>query len=186
MAISWYPQISSCRGSRQPLQVLRNGLADYDELQEALGVLAEHFAGGLTPTRLRTLAARAVAVHCLEEGAGFVEAWRTLHHQHGVGEYNAFSIVTRIYTCCGLTRDQIYLRGLLWLLRYLATDGGLEPLYIGKIGPDQVPSVIRLRRRGFLHAPALTPAFFEGEENGRKLDALRGGKSVRELLHDDA
>lgn len=170
-------------GARQPLQVLRNGLSDYDELQEGFAVVAEFFADGLTSTRMRTLAARTVAVHCLEDGASFVDTFRVLADL-GMGQVNAFDMTARIYACGGFTRDQIYLRGILWLLRYLSSGGDVEPLYIGKIGLQQVPAVMRLRRRGFLTEPALRPAFLEGETGASKLARLREGVTPVDLVSD--
>ncbi|HEX2167099.1 MAG TPA: tyrosine/phenylalanine carboxypeptidase domain-containing protein [Longimicrobiales bacterium] len=169
-------------GMSQPLQILRNGLSDYDEMQEAIGVLAEFFADGFTPMRLRTLAARVIGVHSLEEGASFVETFRTLTNDVGLGEYNAFAVTARIHVCSGFTRDQIYLRGLIDLLGYLRADGELEPLYIGKIGFQHIPSLTRLRQRGFLSEPPLRPAFLQNENARSKLKALRKGLSPRDLV----
>lgn len=175
--------ITHHNGERQPLQVLRNGLADYDEVQEAFGVLPEYFADGLTNLRLRMLAVRTIAVHALEGGASFIDTFRLLREQEDIGPSNAFSITARIYACGGLTRDQIYLRGITWLLRYLGSGGSLEPLYVGKLGLHQIPSIIRLRRKGLLEQPALQPAFLTGKRAEKKLENLRRGLSPQELVH---
>ena len=45
-------------GLEQPLRLLHVGLAGYDETQEGLAVLAEYLVGGLSRSRLRTLAER--------------------------------------------------------------------------------------------------------------------------------
>ena len=39
----------------------------------------------------------------------------------------------RIYRGGGLTKDAVYLRGLLQILRYLREGGELEPLFVGKV-----------------------------------------------------
>ncbi|MHC4179909.1 MAG: tyrosine/phenylalanine carboxypeptidase domain-containing protein, partial [Planctomycetota bacterium] len=49
-------------GRAQPFKQLYGGLAGYDELQEGLAVLSEFLVGGLSRPRMRTLAARVVAV----------------------------------------------------------------------------------------------------------------------------
>src|SRR5690606_8286712 len=59
--LTWY------NGKAQPLKLLSNGFADYDELQEGLAVLAEYLVGGLTKERMRLLAARVLAAHSLTE-----------------------------------------------------------------------------------------------------------------------
>ena len=49
-------------GSSQPLRLLQVGLSGYDALQEGLAVLSEYLVGGLSEARMRTLAARVIAV----------------------------------------------------------------------------------------------------------------------------
>ena len=169
-------------GAMQPLQVLRNGLAEYDELQEGIGVLAEFFADGLTPTRMRTLAARVLAVDSLENRASFVETFRLLKDDYGLDAREAFEVAAPVHACGGFPRDQIYLRGLRWLLRYLAADCDLEPLFIGKLGRHTVPAVERLAKRGFLKPPVLRPRFLEGRAAERKLERLRAGMTPLDLV----
>src|SRR5690606_22899083 len=52
-------------GSAQPFELLATGLVGCDELQEGLGVLAEHFCDGLSLSRLRQLAGRVVAARAI-------------------------------------------------------------------------------------------------------------------------
>jgi uncharacterized protein (TIGR02421 family) len=168
-------------GAKQPLQVLRNGVADYDELQEALGVLAEFLDGGLTGTRLRNLAARVIAVRAVEDGADFMETYGAMN-ELDLGPVIAFNTAATVHACGGFSRSHIYLRGLMWLLRYLASGGELEPLYVGKIGPHQVPAVMRLRRAGFLRPPVLKPSYVQTESGTRKLERIRSGLSLVDLV----
>src|SRR5690606_37349233 len=62
-------------GRCQPFRQLSSGLARYEPLQEGLAVLAEYLTGGLSPTRQRTMAARVVAVHAMDNGARFVDVY---------------------------------------------------------------------------------------------------------------
>jgi uncharacterized protein (TIGR02421 family) len=55
-------------GRAQPFHLLCMGLADYQELQEGLAVLAEYLGGVLSPARLRILAARVLAAESLIQG----------------------------------------------------------------------------------------------------------------------
>jgi uncharacterized protein (TIGR02421 family) len=171
-------------GSKQPLTLLTSGLASYDELQEAFGALAEYLVAGLTAVRMRDLAARVIAARMAEERTHFVDAFRRLTRDYGFSEFGAFSIVARVHTCGGFTRDQIYLRGLVYLLRYLRSGGELEPLYLGKVGHEEIPIIQDLRRRGVLREPPLKPRFLEMEEAGERLDALRRGISLRDLVEE--
>jgi uncharacterized protein (TIGR02421 family) len=169
-------------GAAQPFLQLAYGFADYDELQEGLGVLAEYLAGGLNAPRMRLLAARVVAVHCRMEGATFVETFRRLHDDHGFGAYTAFGIATRVYEGGGFTRDMIYLRGLVGLVEYLRDGGELEPLYVGKIAPRHLEVMQELRERGVLRPTPLMPRFLERPEARARLRSLRDGLPVHAMV----
>lgn len=169
-------------GASQRFLQLARGFAGYDELQEGLGVLAEYLVGGLTPSRMRLLAARVIAVHCRIGGAGFVEAFRRLHDDHGLTARGAFDVATRVYQSGGFTRDIIYLRGLVELVEYLRDGGPLEPLYIGKIAARHLEVVQELRERGVLGPAPLLPRFLERDEAGRRLRALRDGLPVHAMV----
>lgn len=172
-------------GSAQPLGMLSLGLAGYDELQEGLAVLAEHLVGGLTPVRMRLLAARVVAAHAVEQGAEFVETYRLLREEHGYSASGAWHTTVRVHTCGGFTRDFIYLRGLARLLEYLAGGGELEPLYVGKIAQKHIPIIEELRYRGVLREPPLRPRFLDDPAALARLEALRHGLPLAHLVSGD-
>jgi uncharacterized protein (TIGR02421 family) len=160
-------------GAAQPFHLLQFGFAGYEALQEGLAVLAEYFAGGLSRSRLRTLAARVLAVRWLCDGIGFVETFRRLTAL-GFRERPAFTTTLRAFRGGGLTKDAIYLRGLQQLLGYLAAGHDLEPLYVGKFGLHHVPYVQELRRRGVVKPPALLPRLWDDPRFHDRLDACRG------------
>jgi uncharacterized protein (TIGR02421 family) len=162
-------------GRQQPLQQMFAGFACYEELQEGLAVLAEYLAGGLTPTRLRTLACRVLGVQALVEGRSFVETYHLLHDEHRMAPRSAFMTTLRIYRGGGLTKDAIYLRGLKELLAYLAQEHDLEPLYVGKIALAHVPLVQELRRRGIVGPPALLPSVLDDADAQLRLERCRRG-----------
>jgi uncharacterized protein (TIGR02421 family) len=169
-------------GRAQPLQQLYCGLPGYDELQEGLAVLAEYMVGGLSRSRLRLLAGRVVAVHRLVEGVPFVEIFRELNRTHGFEPRTAFTITMRVYRGGGLTKDAVYLRGLAKLLNYLKEGGALEPLFVGKIRMDQIPIVQELQWREVLRPAPLRPHYMESAEASEKLERLRSGLSVLDLI----
>jgi uncharacterized protein (TIGR02421 family) len=168
-------------GSAQPLQMLALGLAGYDELQEALGVLAEHLSGGIRPARLRVLAYRVVAAHLRSEGAAFREAFDGLTAL-GAPRGVAFATTMRAYRSGGMTKDVIYLRGLNRLLEHLAAGLELGPLFMGKIAFDSIPVVAELRQRNVLLEPPLTPRFLAGEGAESRLSEIREGRGLLELM----
>ena len=147
-------------GAHQPLHVLASGLAGHDETQEGLAVLAEHLVGGLTPARLRQLAARVVAVHLMVDGVSFEDVHATLVG-HGIPALQAFTTAVRVFRAGGLTKDAVYLRGLLELIDHLSTGGDLDTLLLGKMPLTAVPLVGDLHRRGLLQDALLRPRYLD-------------------------
>jgi uncharacterized protein (TIGR02421 family) len=168
-------------GRQQPLRQLYAGFAGYEALQEGLAVLSEYLSGGLTAARLRTIAARVLAVNARVEGMAFVDAFHLLHDTHRLCDYTSFITTLRAYRGGGLTKDALYLQGLSDLLEYLRHGHDLEPLYVGKIALEHVPLVQELRRRGVIEPPALLPLFWEDPAFHDRLAACRS-KPLIELL----
>lgn len=168
-------------GSRQPLRLLMDGLSSYDEIQEAFGALAEYLVGGFSTVRLRTLAARLLAVGMVEDGADFLDVFHRLTKEAGFGDSASFQIAARICVSGGFTRDQIYLRGLMYLIEYLQAGGEVEPLYVGKVGHRELSVIRTLMRRGILSTPALVPRFLEMHEGRERLDSIRAGLGLQDL-----
>lgn len=169
-------------GSAQPLEQLSLGLAGYDELQEGLAVLAEYLAGGLNRTRMRLLAARVVAARSVEEGASFIDTFRLLRNAYGYTNAGAWHVTLRVHQSGGFTRDFIYLRGLIGLLELLREGVELEPLYIGKIAQKHIPIIEELRHRRILREPPLTPRVLEDSAARERLDAVRRGITLTEMI----
>jgi uncharacterized protein (TIGR02421 family) len=169
-------------GCAQPFRQLRSGLAGYESLQEGLAVLAEYLVGGLSRPRVRLLAARVVAARHMLDGASFVEVFRELNRTHGFAQRIAFVATLRIYRGGGLTKDAVYLRGLLDILDYLRNGGELDPLYVGKIAIEHIPIIDELRWRGVLREPPLKPRYLQRQDTSKRLARVRRGVSVTELI----
>lgn len=148
-------------GRAQPLRMMQYGLAGYEPLQEGLAVLAEYLCGGLDPPRLRTLAGRVEAVHCMEEGATFVETFRRLRHDHEFSAKASFRMTTRVFRGGGLTKDAVYLRGLKEVFEHLSKSDSIEPLLAGKIALRHVPALHVLSQRRIIKPPALLPRYLD-------------------------
>jgi uncharacterized protein (TIGR02421 family) len=169
-------------GRVQPFQLLCLGLADYQELQEGLAVLSEYLGGVLSPARLRVLAARVIAVESLVQGASFVETFRVLNRTYGFERSTAFGITMRVYRGGGLTKDGVYLRGLVALLDYLKGGGELEPLLVGKISADHIPVVRELRLRRVLLPAPVVPRYMQTERGKERLARVRANADIFELV----
>jgi hypothetical protein len=81
-----------------------------------------------------------------------------------------------------LTKDAVYLRGLLQILRYLREGGELEPLYIGKVASAHLPLIYELTLREIIKPPALRPRYLDADDAQQKIERLRAGMKLLELL----
>ena len=162
-------------GSRQPMTLMRYGLADYDELQEGLAVLSEYLVGGLDAERLRLLAERVVTAANRLEGMPFAQAYEMLVEQYRCKPVVAFETATRIYQSGGFTKDIIYLRGFVRLLEYLKQGNDITPLLAGKIAIKHIPVIRELTERRILYPPALLPRYTQEADALKKLGAIRKG-----------
>ena len=169
-------------GRAQRFAQLHAGLAGYDETQEGFAVVAEYLSGGLTRKRLRLLAARVAAVDTLVEGATFVETYRRLNADLGFGGRAAFGITARVHRGGGLTKDALYLRGLVGVLDYLAGGGDFEPLLVGKISAHHIPLMRELLMRRVLRPPPLRPRYLDDPRAQARLERVRASGSPSRLL----
>lgn len=169
-------------GQAQPMRLLSTGLAGYDSLQEGLAVLSEHLVGGLTRGRLRMLAARVVAAHMMSTSSPFPQTWQRLVDEFKLDERTAWTIAMRVYRGGGLTKDAVYLRGLVEILAYLGRGGEIEPLFIGKLAVEHVPVMRELVYREILKTPPLTPRYMTHPSASKTLAAVREGITVLDLF----
>ena len=172
-------------GNAQRLHHLGSGLAGYEALQEGLAVLAEYLVGGLTPTRLRLLAARVLAVASMTNGGGFVDTYRTLKARVRLGPRAAFMVAMRVHRGGGLSKDAIYLRGLEQVLDYLGAAGEIDDLLVGKVSMEQLPLIRDLRLRGVIRPPRLRPRWLTDPAARARLSWLARGAGVLDLLKGD-
>ncbi|PKA83716.1 uncharacterized protein (TIGR02421 family) [Ulvibacter sp. MAR_2010_11] len=174
--------LTYCNGKKQPIKQMYAGFAGYDQLQEGLAVLAEYLVDGLTVNRLRLLAGRVVAANAMVHNATFIETFRLLEQKHSFPEKTAYYITMRIYRGGGLTKDAVYLAGLIYLLQYLKDGGELEPLYTGKFNITHIQLIEELLHRNVIKPPVL-PRFLERDSVKKRLENLRKGVKLTELLN---
>ncbi|MGI9084216.1 MAG: flavohemoglobin expression-modulating QEGLA motif protein [Aeromicrobium sp.] len=176
--------LTQVNGAHQPMKVLGAGLAGYDETQEGLAVLAEIGCGGLTAFRLRQLAGRVVTVHRLVAGASFAESYEALVDS-GFPRGSAFNTVMRVYRSGGMTKDAIYLRGLVALLHHLRNGGDLDLLWLGKFSLEDFALVGDLKERGVLNPPRLLPRYLDDPDAAAKLEHAASIDDLSMLLEGD-
>lgn len=169
-------------GRAQPLRQLALGLADYIEFQEGIAVLCEFLSGHLSRPRLRHLALRVLAVKNMVAGATLSENFRALREEYDFPARKLFEIMARVYRGGGLTKDAVYLRGLVSLLDHLQTGGRLLPLFVGKIARHHIPLIQELQWRNVLREAPLTPRLATMPEARSRLELLRKGPGLTPLL----
>jgi len=171
-------------GRAQPFRQLYLGLAGYEALQEGLAVLAEYLVGGLSRPRLRLLAARVVAVRRMIEGASFLETFAELTDRYGFDRRTSFVVAMRVFRGGGLTKDAVYLRGLLDVLSYLRNGGELDSLFVGKIATEHVNLVRELKWRGVLRESPLRPRHLDDKAAVARLKHVCSGVTVIDLVQE--
>jgi len=176
--------VTYLNGRAQPFKQLFVGLPGYEELQEGMAVFAEYLVGGLNRARIRLLAARVVAVRSLLDGASFVDGYRELNQRYGFPRRAAYNITLRIFRGGGLTKDAVYLRGLMRLLDYLGTGGQFETLYVGKLAVQHVPIIRELQLRQVLKPLWLRPRYMDDMHTVARLARARDGLSVLDLAKE--
>lgn len=174
--------LTYCNGKRQPLQQMYEGFEGYDQLQEGLAVIAEYLVDGLTVNRLRLLAGRVIAVNSMVNNATFIETFNLLQLEHSFPDRIAYSISMRVYRGGGLTKDAVYLAGLIDLMAYLKKGGNLENLYTGKFNINHIELIEELLYRNVLKQPEL-PRFLKRESVKLRLKRLRDGIAITELVN---
>jgi hypothetical protein len=113
-------------------------------------------------------------------GAGFADVHRELV-ELGLSPTGAYNATVRCVRAGGLTKDAIYLRGLIDLLGHVADGGDLDLLLLGKLSLDDLPLVADLVERGVLVAPRLRPRYLDGPDARRRLDRLRANTDLIQL-----
>jgi uncharacterized protein (TIGR02421 family) len=172
-------------GSAQGLTIFRSGLANYEGVQEGLGVFAEWAVGGLTRTRLRLLAGRVVAVDAMLRGAEFIDVFQTLVRDYGFRRRGAFGISARVFRSGGMAKDAIYLRGFRQVVDLVTSGASLAPFWLGKIAPDHAPAIEELLLRGLVKAPVFIPEFLSRPATHERIARLRSGLPFQSMFNPE-
>jgi uncharacterized protein (TIGR02421 family) len=172
-------------GKNQPLKLLSSGIPGYEELQEGIAVLAEYLSGGLSAGRMKVLAGRVIAVNSLINHQDFIRTFEVLVDKYRFLPREAFFITTRVYRGGGFTKDAIYLRGFLSLIKYLKKGNSLEPLLIGKIRQNYLPVIEELISRKVLKPLPIKPRYLLEDECLKRLSDLKDKEIITELINFD-
>ena len=177
--------LTHINGSFQPIEMLAAGLAGYEETQEGLAVLAEFLVGGLSRFRLRQLAVRVLAVNRMMAGESFGAVHQAIVRR-GFSPQSAFTTTMRVFRSGGLTKDAIYLRGFLGVLRHLRSRRDLDMLWLGKLSLAQLPVIEDLLGRELLRPPRLRPRYLELPGTAQRLDKAIATEDLPGLIGEVA
>jgi hypothetical protein len=81
-----------------------------------------------------------------------------------------------------VTKDAVYLRGLVDIIDYLKKGADLEPLFVGKIAADHIPFIRELQLREVLLPPPLRPRYLNMPGVADRLAAIRDGITPLDLV----
>lgn len=168
-------------GKQQPFNLFKLGVPGYEKLQEGLAVLSEYMVGELTNERLRILAGRVVAVYHMIAGNKFVDTFSLLVERYNFSHETAFQMTMRVYRSGGLTKDALYLQGLIELVKYIKEGNDITLLMMGKIRKEYIPIIQELMLKGIIKPPSLHPRYLE-EPYIQELEALRKSSGIFKMI----
>lgn len=177
--------LTHINGSFQPIEMMAAGLAGYEETQEGLAVMAEFLVGGLSRFRLRQLAVRVLAVSRMMAGEPFGAVHQAIVRR-GFSPNSAFTTTMRVFRAGGLTKDAIYLRGFLEVLRHVRSRRDLDVLWLGKLSLAQLPVIEDLLARELLRRPRLRPRYLELPGTAPRLDKAMATDDLPGLIGEVA
>ncbi len=128
------------------------------------------------------LAVRVIAVDSVIDGAEFKETYRLLTSEHGFEMRDAFTVAMRVHRGGGLTKDIVYLRGLVALLDYLSSGHSLDDMFLGKVTLGYMEIVEELRWRRIVSPGPWQPRYLNDQKAQIRLSRLPSGDSVSSLL----
>ena len=116
----------------QPLNIFKLGFPTNTYTQEGIAVLTEYLSGHLTIHRLKELALRVVAIDMMINGLDFKQVYHELINSYYLNHESAFILCTRIFRGGGFTKDHLYLKGFIHILKYYKEGYSLDYLLTGK------------------------------------------------------
>ena len=124
--------VTTMNAVNQPLNIFKLGFPNNTYTQEGIAVLTEYLSGHLTIRRLKELALRVVAVDLMINGLDFKSVYHEMVNSYYLSENEAFILTTRIFRGGGFTKDHLYLKGFIRILKLWEEGKSLNPLLLGK------------------------------------------------------
>ncbi|MEZ5507359.1 MAG: flavohemoglobin expression-modulating QEGLA motif protein [Gammaproteobacteria bacterium] len=168
----WVHVGTTLNGRRQPwASWLSVGSPRIAAIQEGLALLMETLTFSSFPHRARRVSDRVTAIHLAEQGADFIDVFRSLTDR-GVSESDAYTLTQRVFRgglCNGgaaFTKDLAYVKGFVENVNFIrsAIAAGLPELipmlFVGKITLDDIPVLYEHYLEGIIEPPRYLPTIF--------------------------
>ncbi len=150
-------------GVMQPFLLFRHGFPEYLATEEGLAVFAEEQAGVIDVDVLRKYAGRLVAAYTATQGS-FLDVYRELVEWFDPSQ--AFEITQRVKRGLedtaypgGYTKDLAYFRGYRSVQEHLAQGRDVIPLWVGKVGLQDLSLVDKMLDSRLLLPPKHLPSY---------------------------
>jgi uncharacterized protein (TIGR02421 family) len=173
--------ITTVNSHNEKLKIFNIGLPNNTETQEGIAILSEYLSGNLILDRLKKIALRVLAVDYMCNGADFIETFSSIRKKYDLDSNTAWNIVARIYRGGGFTKDFLYLRGFVKLLKFWEEHHDLTPIMIGKTSLEYYNLIEEMIGREMIEPPKYIPEFIvkPNHENNNPIYSyiLKGLKS---------
>lgn len=191
----WVHLASSMNGLSQPyIEFLREPCPGTEIIQEGLGALTEVVTLKSYPTRARKIVERVIAINMAENGASFLDVYHWYLTRRNNDLKSAYVDTTRVFHGglleggAPLTRDIIYLKGFLFIVKFLVLCFqnkrlSLIPfLFEGNIYLEDIPSLYLLAKKGIVKYPKYVPSIFREDGIERLVIFLNQFSFVKDKL----
>jgi uncharacterized protein (TIGR02421 family) len=158
--------LTTANSKAQKLRLLQVGLAANVSTQEGLAVYNEYLSGNLTARRLEDLALRVLAIDRMVQGESFTQVFDFLKYEYELGENRAFNTCMRAFRSGGFTKDHLYLKGFLEVLKQSGRQN-LTPLLVGKTSIEYLSLLKELIERRIVSPPVFIPGFWKDKKISR-------------------
>jgi len=167
---------TTLNGARQPwLPVLSKASPRAVRTNEGLAVFSEWASHTITVRRMRRLVDRVLAIRMAEEGADFLQVWRSFV-ERGEPEAAAFDIARRVFRGGDLrgrapfTKDASYLGDFLRIYNFASVAAKrrrmdlIALLFCGKVTLDDIPVLSRHVLSGEVRMPRYLPPWMKNPD----------------------
>tara|TARA_B100000073_G_scaffold166298_1_gene137671 strand:- start:5696 stop:6940 length:1245 start_codon:yes stop_codon:yes gene_type:complete len=150
------------------MKILGANYGRVTKTQEGLAVFSELITGCIDINRMYRISDRVIAINMAIDGANFIDIYRFFLKRAGI-KSQAFEDSRRVFrggiVSGGIpfTKDIVYLDGLIRvhnLLKIAISKGRtdiIETLFYGKIGLDDIPILLQLKKDGLILKPKYLP-----------------------------